>query len=85
MVIGRGLFLTLFGEIHMKEGVVITNSFPKLHVRHGGFHFMVPESQTRELTHDLTLPWPYNKTVCSNIFKMGLNVSKVHFLRSSSY
>ena len=42
MVIGRGLFLTLFGEIHMKEGVVIYHSFPKLYTRHEGLSFYGP-------------------------------------------
>ena len=37
MVIGRGLFLSLFGEIPMRR--VIHNLSPKFPVRHVGFSF----------------------------------------------
>ena len=50
IVIGKGLFLSLFGEIHMRQLEVVYKSFPKVHVRLEGFHFMVPVWQTRELT-----------------------------------
>ena len=61
MVIGRGLFLSLFGEIHMRQGgEMIYNLFPKFHVKHWGFLFYGPRKSEEGADTDLIyyFCWP---------------------------
>ena len=54
MPIGRGLFLSLFGEIHMRQGgEMIYNLFPKFHVKHWGFLFYGPRKSEEGADTDL--------------------------------
>ena len=64
MVIGRGLFLNLFGQIQMAQGG--DNCFPKFDVSMRRFHFMVPD-QTRGADTAIT----YSKFCRPNLGIMG--------------
>ena len=59
MVIGRELFLSLFGKIHMRQEVIY-NLFPKFHVRHEGFSFYGPRKSEEGADTDLiyNFCWP---------------------------
>ena len=64
MVIGRGLFLSLFHEMHIRqggEGEVINNLFQKFHVRHEGFLFYYFRKSDKRADTDLIYDfgWPY--------------------------
>ena len=54
MVIRRGVFLSLFGEIHMRQ------LFPKFNVRHEGFSFYGPRKSDWGADTDViyTFCWP---------------------------
>ena len=81
MVIGRGLFLSLFAEINMKHwgDLKLISNIPCEGMR--GFHFMAPGSHMRELTQISYIPFaeltliffnwktPRLLTLCSLFFK----------------
>ena len=82
MVIGRSLFLSLFGEIYLRQGGDLY-LFPKFHMK--GFLFIFPESLTKELTqiyyiifNCITLMWNifYFYNYCTLFIEKNSNIAK---------